>query len=131
MGGVLQINHVENPDFNSESYTDVKLALNGRFDLGATTSVFGELFTEDVTEDRTELSNVPTSLEPNEYSRSGGSIGFEHQASRWLVDANLDLCSHLIMMMPNCRTICFWTRIFAIMTRSMAAFVLPMLSIQT
>lgn len=91
MGGVLQINHVENPDFNSESYTDVKLGLNGRFDLGATTSVFGELFTEDVTEDRTELSNVPTSLEPNEYSRSGGSLGFEHRASRWLVDANLDL----------------------------------------
>nr|WP_070959423.1 outer membrane beta-barrel protein [Hyphomonas sp. Mor2] len=89
LGGLLEFDHVENTDFSSDSKTDVKLGLNGRFDLTASTSLSGGLFTEDITEDRTALSTVPTSLEPNEYSRSGGSLGLLYSGDRWLFDADL------------------------------------------
>ncbi|MCR9079855.1 MAG: outer membrane beta-barrel protein [Hyphomonadaceae bacterium] len=89
MGGLLQFDHVENPDFTSESKTDVKLGLNGRLDLTDVVSLSGRLFTEDITEDRTALSTIPSALEPNEYSRSGGSLGLLFTGNRWLLDADL------------------------------------------
>lgn len=103
LGGILQINHVENPDFSSESFTDVKLGLNGRFDLGDATHLSGEILTEDITEDRTAFSTIAGALEPNEYTRSGGGVGFQHEANRWLFDANLDLFSfdHDDAELPN------------------------------
>ncbi len=91
MGGLLQFDHVENPDFSSEGYTDVKLGLNGRLDLTDALTVAGKLLSEDITEDRTSLSTVSGALEPNEYSRSGGGIDLQHEGQRWLFGASLDL----------------------------------------
>lgn len=94
MGGLLQFDHVENPDFTSESKTDVKLGLNGRLDLSDAIAVSGRLFTEDITEDRTALSTIAGALEPNEYSRSGGSLGLLFTGNRWMLDAGLVATSY-------------------------------------
>jgi hypothetical protein len=94
MGGLLQFDHVENSDFSSESFTDVKLGLNGRLDLTGTLSVAGKLFSEDITEDRTSLSTVAGALEPNEFSRSGGGIDVLHEGQRWMFGATVDLTAY-------------------------------------
>ena len=91
MGGLLEFDHVENSDFTSESYTDVKLGLNGRLDLSRTFSLAGNLFSEDITESRTALANIPGALEPNEFSRSGGGLELLREGQRWLFGATLDL----------------------------------------
>lgn len=103
LGGVLEIDHVENPDFSSESFTDVKLGLNGQLDLGPATRLFAQIQTEDITEDRTALSTIAGALEPNEYTRSGGGIGVERESKRWRIEADLSLFSfdHDDAELPN------------------------------
>lgn len=91
MGGFLKFNHVEVPDFSSESFTDVALGWNGRLDVTEALSVSGKLLNEDTTEDRSALSTVAGALEPNEYSRSGGGVAVQHEGQRWLFAASLDL----------------------------------------
>lgn len=103
LGGVLEIDHVENPDFSSESFTDVKLGLNGWLDLGPQTRVLAEILTEDITEDRTALSAIAGALEPNEYTRSGGRLGVQHETRKWRIAADLSLFSfdHDDAELPN------------------------------
>ena len=103
LGGLLRVEHVENSSNSSESKTDVKLGLDGRMDLSNSTSIFGDVFSEDITEDRTAFSTIAGSLEPNEYSRAGGGLGLLHEADRVLIDARFDITAfdHDDAELPN------------------------------
>jgi hypothetical protein len=93
LGGILQIDHVENPDVSSESFTDVKLGLNGQLDLAERSTVMFRVLTEDITEDRTAFSTIAGALEPNEYTRSGGGVGLQHESRKWQIETGVDLFS--------------------------------------
>ena len=94
LGAYIEVDHRENSDLSDESRTNLKIKLRGRLDLGEKTSVVVQLSGVDETEDRLEPSNVPTSLEPNEYTKVGGAIGLGHQAGRIQLQAKLGFASY-------------------------------------
>jgi hypothetical protein len=94
LGAYIEVDHRENSDLSDESRTNLKIKLRGRLDLGEEISVVVQLSGVDETEDRLEPSNVPTSLEPNEYTKVGGAIGLGHQAGRIQLQAKLGFASY-------------------------------------
>lgn len=94
VGGEVVVDHREYSDLSDESRTNLKIKLRGRLDLGEKTALVVNFVGEDVTEDRSALSNLPNSIEPNEYTRVGGGLGFAHQAGRYLVQAKLSINSY-------------------------------------
>ena len=92
--GYFGVEHVQYSELTDERHTDLTVKLRGRLDLGEKTSLTLEINGEDETEDRTELSNVPLSTEPNEFSRIGGALGFLHQAGRFITTASLAVNSY-------------------------------------
>lgn len=89
LDGYFGVEHVHYSELTDERHTDLKVKLRGRLDLGEQTSVTLGVSGADETEDRTALSNVPLSTEPNEYTRIGGVFGFSHQAGRFITTASL------------------------------------------
>lgn len=94
LSAYIEADHREYSDLSDESRTNLKIKLRGRLDLGEKTSVVVQFSGSDETEDRLDPSNVPTSLEPNEFTKIGGSIGLGHQAGRVQVQAKLGLASY-------------------------------------
>ena len=94
LSAYVEVDHREYSDLKDESRTNLKVKLRGRLDLSQSTSVVLQLTAADETEDRTDLSNIPTSLEPNEYTKTGVSIGLGHRAGRYQVQTKLGLNSY-------------------------------------
>ena len=94
MSAYIEADHREYSDLSDESRTNLKIKLRGRLDLGEKTSLVVQLSGVDETEDRLNPSNVPSSLEPNEFTRIGGSIGLGHQAGRVQVQTKLGFASY-------------------------------------
>lgn len=94
LNAYVEVDHREFSDLSDESRTNSKIKLRGRLDLGEQTSLSLTFVGADQTEDRTALSNVPTSIEPNEYTSASGRIGLEHEAGRVLFSAGLGLTSY-------------------------------------
>ena len=91
LGAYVSVDHRENSELENESRTNAKIKLRGRLDLAESTGLTIELAGADETEDRTALSAVPNSIEPNEYSTASGRLGFDHQAGRFQIEAGVGL----------------------------------------
>ncbi len=94
LSAYVEVDHREYSELDSESRTNAKIKLRGRLDVGENSSITLEFAGADETEDRTALSNLPTSLEPNEYTMASGRIGFDHQAGRVQLATSLGLTSY-------------------------------------
>ena len=94
LSAYIEADHREYSDLSSESRTNLKIKLRGRLDLGEKTSLVLQMSGVDETEDRIDPSNVATSLEPNEFTRLGASIGLGHQAGRVQIQTKLGFASY-------------------------------------
>ena len=94
LSAYVEVDHREYSDLPDESRTNMKFQLRGRLDLGQSTSVVLQFAGADETEDRTALSNLPGSLEPNEYTKTSVSLGVGHRAGRVQIQTKLGLNSY-------------------------------------
>lgn len=94
LSAYVSVDHRQYSELDDESRTNAKIKLRGRLDLGESSSVTIEFAGADETEDRTALSNVATSLEPNEYTTASARIGFDHEAGRIQIATSLGLTSY-------------------------------------
>ena len=94
LSAYVSVDHREYSDLDNESRTNAKIKLRGRLDVGENSSITLEFAGADETEYRTALSNVATSLEPNEYTKASGRIGFDHEAGRIQIATSLGLTSY-------------------------------------
>lgn len=94
LGAYIRVDHQEYSDLKDESRTNMKIELRGRLDLGERSSLSIDFSGADETEERTDLSNITDSIEPNEYTTASGSIGFDHQAGRLQLQTKLGLASY-------------------------------------
>ena len=94
LGGALEVDHLENTDNTSESRTNVLIGIDGWLDLSPGSRVYGEFFSEDLNEDRTEIASIAGALDPNEFSRLSGSVGLAHESNRWQVLADFDYATY-------------------------------------
>ncbi|MEL6862605.1 MAG: outer membrane beta-barrel protein [Pseudomonadota bacterium] len=93
VGAYVEVDHREFSDLENESRTNAKIKLRGRLDLGQNAAVSVVFVGADETEDRTALSTVATSIEPNEYTTASGRIGFEHEAGRLQFETSVGLAT--------------------------------------
>ena len=94
LGGMLEIDHLEVSDNSAESRTNVRLGVDGQFDISDSTRLTGKLLSEDINEDRTDISAIEGSIEPNEFSSLRGGLAMHHTGKTWQILADLDYASY-------------------------------------
>ncbi|MEO1189001.1 MAG: outer membrane beta-barrel protein, partial [Pseudomonadota bacterium] len=81
----------EYSDFSSESSFDFRSRVFGRVDVSRAVAVRGEAYFEDRTEERTQIANSVSNVDPIQFGVTGGTVSASYQNDRTRLSAGLTL----------------------------------------
>ena len=94
LNGEARIQHLEYSELTSEGRTSLEIGLRGRLDTGEKSNLAFGVNIEDKAEDRRDLSGIPDSVEPNDYTRIGGRLGAARTFNRLKIEVDVEASSY-------------------------------------